>query len=137
MSIPVLSLGGLACRYDLHVLLVEHGKRCPRCAKNHRPRKEVHGPCPLTNLSVAAEKGESLSASKAAEDAQEALKLEAADIRVKEEDSSVGKNTADVKDEKVDVKTEPELGSTQEEAVKGTGKGKRRNLKKSKSAGKA
>ena len=22
-----------ACRYDLHVLLVEHGKRCPRCAK--------------------------------------------------------------------------------------------------------
>ena len=29
------------CRYDLHVLLVEHGKCCQRCAKNGKPRKEV------------------------------------------------------------------------------------------------
>ena len=35
------------CRYDLHVLLVEHGKCCERCAKNNRPRKEVLGACPL------------------------------------------------------------------------------------------
>ena len=35
------------CRYDLHVLLVEHGKCCTRCAKNGKPRKEVIGPCPL------------------------------------------------------------------------------------------
>ena len=34
-------------RYDLHVLLVEHGKCCTRCAKNSKPRKEVVGPCPL------------------------------------------------------------------------------------------
>ena len=35
-----------ACRYDLHVLLVEHGKRCPRCAKIPG-RKEPVGECPL------------------------------------------------------------------------------------------
>ncbi len=35
-------------RYALHVLLVEHGKRCPRCAKiPGRPRKEPVGACPL------------------------------------------------------------------------------------------
>ena len=37
----------LVRRYDLHVLLVEHGKCCTRCAKNGKPRKEVVGPCPL------------------------------------------------------------------------------------------
>ncbi|CAK0784502.1 hypothetical protein CVIRNUC_007706 [Coccomyxa viridis] len=37
-------------RYDLHVLLVEHGKRCARCASNGKPRKESHGDCPLVNL---------------------------------------------------------------------------------------
>ncbi len=36
-----------ACRYDLHVLLVNHGKRCPRCAKNGKPRKASDGDCPL------------------------------------------------------------------------------------------
>ena len=36
-----------ARRYDLHVLLVGHGKRCPRCAANGRPRFEPDGPCPL------------------------------------------------------------------------------------------
>lgn len=35
------------CRYDLHVLLVNHGKRCARCAKNGKPRKESDGACPL------------------------------------------------------------------------------------------
>ena len=36
-----------ACRYDLHVLMVGHGKRCARCAANGRPRFEPDGPCPL------------------------------------------------------------------------------------------
>ena len=31
----------------MHVLLVNHGKRCPRCAKNGKPRKESDGACPL------------------------------------------------------------------------------------------
>ena len=44
----------LRCRYDLHVLLVEHGKRCSRCAKNGKPRKESHGDCPLVNLQGSA-----------------------------------------------------------------------------------
>lgn len=43
-------------RYDLHVLMVEHGKRCPRCASNGKPRKESHGHCPLVNLKELAAK---------------------------------------------------------------------------------
>ncbi len=31
----------------MHVLLVNHGKRCPRCAKNGKPRKASDGDCPL------------------------------------------------------------------------------------------
>lgn len=29
------------------MLLVNHGKRCPRCAKNGKPRKASDGDCPL------------------------------------------------------------------------------------------
>ena len=36
------------------MLLVEHGKRCSRCAKNGKPRKESHGDCPLVNLQGGA-----------------------------------------------------------------------------------
>ncbi len=41
-------------RYDLHVLLVEHGKRCTRCASNGKPRKDSHGPCPLVSIQASA-----------------------------------------------------------------------------------
>ena len=51
----------------------------------------MHGPCPLTNLSAAADKGESLSASKAAEDAQQALQLDEADLPVKKEEKQSDK----------------------------------------------
>lgn len=34
-------------KYDLHVLLVDHGKRCKKCSKNGRLQKESHGECPL------------------------------------------------------------------------------------------
>ncbi|CAG9460672.1 unnamed protein product [Pedinophyceae sp. YPF-701] len=40
-------------KFDLHVLLVEHGKTCPRCAKNGNNRKESVGKCPLTPASLA------------------------------------------------------------------------------------
>ena len=33
---------------------MEHGKRCARCAKNGKPRKESHGDCPLVNLQGSA-----------------------------------------------------------------------------------
>lgn len=56
------------------MLLVEHGKRCVRCSKNGHPRKEQHGPCPLTNLAAAAKAGHKLSGKQAAEDAQKSLK---------------------------------------------------------------
>eukprot|EP00040_Diaphanoeca_grandis_P026476 m.148363 g.148363 ORF g.148363 m.148363 type:complete len:380 (-) comp30588_c0_seq1:118-1257(-) len=35
-------------KYDLHCLLVTHGKHCKTCAKNGKPRKAPLGPCPLT-----------------------------------------------------------------------------------------
>lgn len=34
-------------KYDLHVLLVRHGKCCVRCAPNNRPQFAPKGPCPL------------------------------------------------------------------------------------------
>jgi len=36
-------------KYDLHCLLVTHGKKCPRCAKRGRAQTAPDGPCPLIN----------------------------------------------------------------------------------------
>lgn len=36
-------------KYSLHVLLVEHGKRCPSCSKGGRTQLPPVGPCPLSN----------------------------------------------------------------------------------------
>ena len=41
------------CRYDLHVLLVEHGKRCKQCASQNRPSRAPDGPCPLQSRKSA------------------------------------------------------------------------------------
>jgi len=37
------------------VLLVNHGKRCPRCAKNGKPRKASDGDCPLFGTKTVKE----------------------------------------------------------------------------------
>ncbi|KAI5084539.1 hypothetical protein GOP47_0000708 [Adiantum capillus-veneris] len=37
-------------KFDLHCLLVTHGKKCPRCAKGGRTQRPADGPCPLVNL---------------------------------------------------------------------------------------
>lgn len=63
------------------MLLVEHGKRCVRCASNGHPRKEQHGPCPLVNLAAAAKAGQKLSGNKAAEDAKQSLNLSEDDMK--------------------------------------------------------
>lgn len=49
-------------KYDLHCLLVTHGKRCPRCAKGGRAQTAPDGPCPLINWSpkMALKSGEDL-----------------------------------------------------------------------------
>jgi hypothetical protein len=39
------------CKFALHVLLVEHGKRCRRCAKGALQKAE-QGACPLVNWSA-------------------------------------------------------------------------------------
>ena len=43
-------------KFALHVLLVKHGKHCPRCAKNGRPQFEELGPCPLKCATPARSK---------------------------------------------------------------------------------
>ena len=43
-------------KLSLHVLLVEHGKCCKKCAKNGNPRRSVVGPCPLTFSKISVEK---------------------------------------------------------------------------------
>ena len=42
-------------KYPFHVLLVEHGKRCPRCAKNGKLQLPEEGTCPLINFSEKLE----------------------------------------------------------------------------------
>ena len=86
------------CRFALHVLMVEHGKRCERCAKNGKPRKESHGPCPLVNLAHAATYHKTLDAKSAAEAAETTLKEEdiVKDESVKSEEQD---GTEDVKQE--------------------------------------
>lgn len=37
-------------KYPLHILLVEHGKRCTRCAKNGKLQLPEEGGCPLVNF---------------------------------------------------------------------------------------
>lgn len=37
------------------MLLVNHGKRCPRCAKNGKPRKASDGNCPLFGTKTVKE----------------------------------------------------------------------------------
>lgn len=51
----VVTLTCVWFRYDLHVLLVNHGKRCPRCAKNGKPRKASDGDCPLFGTKTVKE----------------------------------------------------------------------------------
>ena len=78
-------------RYDLHVLLVNHGKRCPRCAKNGKPRKASDGDCPLFG-----KKGIANSKEEADNSSDELIKSE--------EDASA---ESDVSEEKVDMKHVP------------------------------
>ena len=98
--------------------MVEHGKRCERCAKNGKPRKESHGPCPLVNLAHAASHLKKLNAEEAASAAEATLKEE---NLVKDEDSEIVKDEdseaddlkqeadgkIEVKEEEVAVKEEP------------------------------
>ena len=37
-------------KYPLHILLVEHGKRCPKCAKGGKLQLPEEGACPLSNF---------------------------------------------------------------------------------------
>ena len=77
------------CRYDLHVLLVEHGKRCTRCASNGKPRKESHGPCPLVNIHAGAAVKEMQEEDLIQEEAKDMKPEDIVQqaVKVKEEDS--------------------------------------------------
>ena len=83
-------------KLSLHVLLVEHGKCCQKCAKNGKPRRTVLGPCPLTFSRMSLEKE---------------LVLAAESVKVKAEPA-----TGSVK-----VKVEPAAGSVRVKAEPATG----------------
>eukprot|EP00877_Chromochloris_zofingiensis_P008780 jgi/Chrzof1/4155/Cz14g01040.t1 len=49
-------------KYDLHVLLVEHGKRCPWCAKTRVPSKRPAGQlCPLASFKASSKHSKATS----------------------------------------------------------------------------
>lgn len=121
------------------MLLVEHGKRCERCAKNGKPRKESHGPCPLKKSALAAVKEDSDSSTKGREDAVKAEDSAAAEedgstaIKQEEDDEAVNVTAEDaavevaVKQEKGDVKQEEDAGDvSDDEAAEKPKKAKRR-----------
>ena len=93
-------------RYDLHVLLVEHGKRCERCAKNGRPRKEVQGPCPLKG--AAASKSSKGSAAPQ-EDASSGSMHDTKVAKISQPNSVKQEPQAEVKNEPVEAETKAEV----------------------------
>jgi len=48
-------------KYGLHVLLVKHGKTCPKCAKNGKNRFKTLGPCPLNTSKLSTSTSSSRS----------------------------------------------------------------------------
>eukprot|EP00898_Chlorokybus_atmophyticus_P003471 jgi/Chlat1/4124/Chrsp269S03951 len=43
-------------KYDLHVLLIRHGRSCPHCAANGRPQVRPDGMCPFLDRAVFVKK---------------------------------------------------------------------------------
>jgi len=50
-------------KYSLHVLLVEHGKRCRHCSKGGKLQKEAEGECPFKNWNMKVKEFSSSSSS--------------------------------------------------------------------------
>lgn len=97
--------------------MVEHGKRCKRCAKNGKPRKESHGPCPLVNLAHKASHSKTLDGEDIAHEAKEALSLQPDDI-VKDEPETDKK---EVKSE-FGIKADPEVEGEDERVKESQGR---------------
>jgi hypothetical protein len=97
-------------KYDLHVLLVDHGKRCAACvASKGRVQKESHGDCPLQH---ASNKKNMVTAKVLG------CKEEPQNVTIKQEfeaaEGGLIKARATVKVEPLD--TEPELASNDNES---------------------
>lgn len=108
-----------ALKYPFHVLLVEHGKRCPRCAKNGKLQLPEEGTCPLVNFAEKLEEfksrpqGASMSPSK--EYVPWYVKTEGCEM-IKED--RTGSSSSSSKGTKRKIKTEP--GVKQESAEEET-----------------
>ena len=94
------------------MLLVNHGKKCPRCAKNGKPRKASDGDCPLFGKKAKSKQDPDNSS-------DELLKSEegASDELLKtEEDASaesdVSEGKVDMEHVHADVKQEPHNDSS-------------------------
>jgi hypothetical protein len=97
-------------KYALHVLLVEHGKRCRQCSKGGRLQKEVEGECPFKNWAVTVQ--EYASSSSSTEETSNRIEK----VTIKEEKIVFETPTAFYRNEK--RKEEDDASSSNEKAVK-------------------
>lgn len=78
-------------KYDLHVLLVDHGKRCTSCAKGGRLIKPEEGKCPLVRARGGRGGGETASPfTKEEEPAKEEAKADVVKEEVTNMETKVG-----------------------------------------------
>ena len=95
-------------KYALHVLLVEHGKRCRLCSKGGRLQKEVEGDCPFKNWSSTVQE---YSSSSSTEETSNRIEK----VTIKEEKIVFETPTAFYRNEK---RKEEDVSSSNEKAVK-------------------
>ena len=79
-------------KFDLHCLLVKHGKHCLTCAKNGRPRMKPHVECPLRGVKRGRVDENSIMSPKK-KVKKEKLKVKKEKVRVKKETSALRRTT--------------------------------------------
>lgn len=75
-------------KYALHVLMVEHGKRCRLCSKGGKLQKECDGDCPFKNWSLTVQEFGSTSSSSSStslSSSEEEIKGRIEKVTIKEE----------------------------------------------------
>ena len=117
-------------KFDLHVLLVEHGKRCRTCAKNGKLQKEeVDMPngcplCPAQPATAAAAVAALAQAAAEAEAAAAMAKPKMARAAKRGKDDKGGKGSARVKDEQATADAKEEATKVAKKEVKKERRGK-------------
>jgi hypothetical protein len=96
-------------KYDLHVLLVDHGKRCTSCAKGGRLIKPEEGKCPLVRSSGRGTCLQTTPGEEKSKSIQGKRKLEMEDGK---DDEKEAKKVSKGRKVKSEVKTEDDTAQT-------------------------